>query len=328
MLESTLGAFNNQNRSCAIMLLDLDRFKAVNDTLGHPAGDALLKQVAQRLAHVVGDKERVSRLGGDEFQIILPDMEDRGDLALMANDIIAKLSQPYMIDDGRCTIGASVGIAVSPYDGETAEDLVRNADLALYSAKGSGRGRYRFYSEDLLKAAEDRRVLEEDLLDALNSGQIEVHYQPVVCTATDRVGGFEALMRWNHPQKGYISPALFIPIAEETDLIGKLGEWMLRKACEDAAAWKGQARIAVNVSPIQFADANLPRLVMSALANSGLAPERLELEITESVFLGDLKETNKMFTVLKDIGVRLALDDFGTGYSSLSYLQNAPFDKI
>jgi diguanylate cyclase (GGDEF)-like protein len=328
LLENTLAAFNSQNRSCAIMLLDLDRFKSVNDTLGHPAGDALLKQVASRLAHVVGDKERVSRLGGDEFQVILPDVEDRGDLASLANEIISKLSEPYIIDDGRCIIGASVGIAVSPFDGESSEDLVRNADLALYSAKGSGRGRYRFYSEDLLRAAEERRVLEEDLLDALNNGQIEIHYQPVVCTATDRVSGFEALMRWKHPEKGYISPALFIPIAEETDIIRKLGGWMLRKACEDAASWPGSARVAVNVSPIQFSDPNLPRHVMSALASSGLAPARLELEITESVFLGDSKETNKMFAALKDLGVRLALDDFGTGYSSLSYLQHAPFDKI
>ncbi len=328
LLESTLAAFNNQNRSCAIMLLDLDRFKAVNDTLGHPAGDALLKQVAMRLAHVVGDKERVSRLGGDEFQVILPDVQDRGDLAILANEIISKLSEPYMIDDSRCIIGASVGIAVSPYDGETSEELVRNADLALYSAKGTGRGRYRFYSEELLRVAEERRALEEDLLDALNGGQIEVHYQPIVCTATDHVGGFEALMRWKHPERGYISPALFIPIAEETDLIRKLGEWTLRKACEDAAAWPGSARVAVNVSPIQFSDPNLPRHVMNALANSGLSPHRLELEITESVFLGDARDTNKMFVALKDLGVRLALDDFGTGYSSLSYLQHAPFDKI
>jgi diguanylate cyclase (GGDEF)-like protein len=328
LLESTLAAFNSQNRSCAIMLLDLDRFKAVNDTLGHPAGDALLKQVAMRLAHVVGDKERVSRLGGDEFQVILPDVQDRGDLALLATEIISKLSEPYIIDDSRCIIGASVGVAVSPYDGESSEDLVRNADLALYSAKGSGRGRYRFYSEELLRAAEERRALEEDLLDALNGGQIEVHYQPVVCTETDCVGGFEALMRWKHPERGYISPALFIPIAEETDLIRKLGIWTLRKACEDAAAWPGSARVAVNVSPIQFSDPNLPRHVMNALANSGLSPQRLELEITESVFLGDSKDTNKMFAALKDLGVRLALDDFGTGYSSLSYLQHAPFDKI
>ncbi len=328
LVETTVSAFGSQNRSCAIMTIDLDRFKAVNETLGHPAGDALLKQVAMRLAHVVGDKERVARLGGDEFQIILPDLEDRGDLAVMATEIVSKLSEPYMVDDDRCIIGASIGVAVSPYDGETSDALVRNADLALYAAKGSGRGRYRFYSEDLLKAAEERRVLEEDLVDALTKGQIEVHYQPVVSTADDKVSGFEALIRWRHPAKGYISPALFIPIAEETDLIQKLGEWMLRKACEDASGWQGEARVAVNVSPIQFADPNLPRLVMSALANAGLAPERLELEITESVFLGESKETSKMFAALKDIGVRLALDDFGTGYSNLSYLQHAPFDKI
>lgn len=328
LLESTLAAFKLQKRNCAIMLLDLDRFKVVNDTLGHPAGDALLKQVALRLAHVVGDKERVSRLGGDEFQIILPDVDDRGALGELANEIIAKLSEPYSVSESRCMIGVSVGIAISPFDGDSSEELVRNADLALYAAKGSGRGRFRFFSDDLLRAAADRRTLEEDLVDALANGELEVHYQPVVCSKSDQVSGFEALMRWNHPERGYVSPSLFIPIAEETDLIGRLGEWMLRQACKDAAAWPGQMRVAVNVSPVQFADARLPKLVANALSVAGLAAERLELEITESVFLTDSPETMKMFAALKDIGVRLALDDFGTGYSSLSYLQSAPFDKI
>jgi diguanylate cyclase (GGDEF)-like protein/PAS domain S-box-containing protein len=328
LLDSTLAAFKPQKRNCAIMLLDLDRFKAVNDTLGHPAGDALLKQVALRLAHVVGDKERVSRLGGDEFQIILPDIDDRGTLGELAGEIIAKLSEPYSINESRCMIGASVGVAISPFDGDSSEELVRNADLALYAAKGNGRGRFRFFSDELLRAAADRRALEEDLVDALAKGQLEVHYQPVVCTKTDKVSGFEALMRWNHPERGYVSPALFIPIAEETDLIARLGEWMLRQACMDAAAWPGNMRVAVNVSPIQFADLRLPKLVASAISTAGLPAERLELEITESVFLTDSPETKKMFVSLKDIGVRLALDDFGTGYSSLAYLQSAPFDKI
>ena len=327
-IDTTLIAFQQQRRSCAVMLIDLDRFKQVNDTLGHPAGDALLKQVADRLLKIVGDKEKVGRLGGDEFQIILPDTEDRGALGDMASNIIASLSQPYSVEGSRCIIGASIGIAVAPFDGFASEEIIRNADLSLYAAKGNGRGRFRFYSKDLLQSAEDRRELEEDLRDALSNGQMALAYQPVVSAKSNIVTGFEALIRWNHPERGPISPSLFIPIAEEANLIGQLGEWALRKACEDAVAWPGKLRVAVNVSAIQFSNAGLPKVVLSALANSGLPPERLELEITESVFLGDSKETDTMFKALKAVGVRLALDDFGTGYSSLSYLQSAPFDKI
>ena len=327
-LDSTLAAFSQQQRSCAIMLLDLDRFKQVNDTLGHPAGDALLKQVAERLLKIVGDKEMVSRLGGDEFQIILPDLEDRGKLGDMASDIINSLSQPYSVEGSRCIIGASVGVAISPFDGDNSDNLVRNADLALYAAKGNGRGRFSFYSSDLHQAAEDRRALEDDLRDALARGEMELSYQPIVNAKSNTVTGMEALIRWTHPERGPISPALFIPIAEEANLIWVLGEWVLRKACDDASRWPGAMRVAVNVSPIQFANAELPKIVAHALAASGLPPEQLELEITESVFLGDSAETNQMFKALKGLGVRLALDDFGTGYSSLGYLQSAPFDKI
>ncbi len=328
LLETTLSAFVVQKRACSIMLIDLDRFKHVNDTLGHPAGDALLKQVAERLINVVGDREKIGRLGGDEFQIILQDVDDRGALGDMADRIIKSLSQPYIVNDSRCIIGASVGIAVSPFDGQSSEDLIRNADLALYAAKGGGRGRFRFYSSELLQAAEDRRVLEDDLRDALGKNQIWLAYQPVVNAQTNIVSGFEALIRWNHPERGAISPSLFIPIAEEANLIGELGEWALNKACEQAATWPGKMKVAVNVSPVQFANDLLPKIVEGALASSGLAPELLELEITEGVFLQESSGTDSMFAALKKIGVRLALDDFGTGYSSLGYLKTAPFDKI
>ena len=328
MLETTLTAFKPQQRPCAIMLIDLDRFKQVNDTLGHPAGDALLKQVAERLLKVVGSTEKVCRLGGDEFQVMLPDTEDRGTLGDMAAEIIRSLSQPYSIEGSRCIIGASIGIAISPFDGMNSEDLIRNADLALYAAKGNGRGRFRFYSSELHQAAEDRKVLEDDLRDALQNGQMALHYQPVVCTKTNSVTGAEALIRWTHPERGPISPSLFIPIAEEANLIGPLGDWALKKACEDAVKWPGKLRVAVNVSPLQFANDLLPKIVADALASSGLEADRLELEITEGVFLRETAQTDKMFIDLKNIGVRLALDDFGTGYSSLGYLQSAPFDKI
>ena len=327
-LEARLIEHNRPGGSCTVMTIDLDRFKQVNDTLGHPAGDALLMQVADRLVRIVGDRDRVFRLGGDEFQIILPGCDDRDQLGAMATQIIASLSQPYSVEGSRCIIGASLGLAISPIDGSNSEELIRNADLALYAAKGSGRGCFHFFSSDLLKAAEDRRALEDDLRDALAKDQLSLFYQPIVSTKTSRVTGVEALIRWQHPTRGAISPALFIPIAEDADLIDHLGEWIIRKACDDAINWPGNIRVAVNVSPIQFANEALPGIVMSALANSGLPPARLELELTEGVFLSESSETDTMFANLKDIGVRLALDDFGTGYSSLSYLKTAPFDKI
>ena len=328
LLETTLSVFQTQQRPCAIMLIDLDRFKQVNDTLGHPAGDALLMQVAERLVKVVGDREKISRPGGDEFQIILQDVEDRGALGELAERIIKSLSQPYSVDGARCIIGASIGVAVSPFDGVTSEDLIRNADLALYAAKGGGRGRFRFYSSELLRSAEDRRILEEDLRDAIQKKELWVAYQPSVNAKTNQVSGFEALVRWNHPERGPISPAVFIPIAEEANLVGEIGEWVLREACLEAAKWPGKMVVAVNLSPIQFANDLLPKIVENALTASGLAPARLELELTEGVFLQESSGTDAMFKALKDLNVRLALDDFGTGYSSLSYLRTAPFDKI
>ena len=327
-LEKILVAPQLRQRACAVFLIDLDRFKQVNDTLGHPCGDQLLKLVAQRLERGVGTAGRVGRLGGDEFQIILPGRIERQMLAQIAAHIIESVSQPYVIEGSRVMIGASIGIAIAPDDGVTSEALIRNADLALYAAKDSGRGRYHFYAADLHSDAEERRQMEEDLRDALGAGQLELYYQPVVQTTTEKITGFEALLRWNHPVQGFISPSRFVPIAEDTGLIAQIGEWALRQACDDLARWPAKVRVAVNVSPLQFANPALPGIITGALAASGVDPDRLELELTESVFINDDAGTEAMFRSLKRIGVRLALDDFGTGYSSLGYLKKAPFDKI
>jgi len=325
--QSVIDSMGRQG-NCALFILDLDRFKGVNDTMGHPAGDALLRQVAQRLLRVVGNHGKVGRLGGDEFQVVLPGMVDRPELAKLAETIIHAVSQPYTIEGVQVVIGVSVGIAVAPTDGSTSETLIRNADLALYKAKDGGRGAFRFYSQDMHADAEDRRQLEQDLRHAINTGGLHVEYQAVVASSTEKISGFETLVRWNHPVRGPISPAYFIPIAEEAGLITQIGEWVLRTACNDAVSWPNDIRVAVNVSPIQFGNPAFPALVVNALAKSGLQPERLELEITESVFLDDSGNTDAMFASLKHIGVRLALDDFGTGYSALGYLKTAPFDKI
>ncbi len=327
-LEKILGAQSEANRHCAILLLDLDRFKQVNDTMGHPAGDALLKQVSQRLERAVGKLGQVGRLGGDEFKVIIPSRVEKNVLANLGKEIIHSLSQPYSIDGQRVVIGASIGIAVAPEHGDNSEELIRNADLALYAAKDGGRGRYHFYAEDLHAEAEARSQLEEDLRDAVEKGEMELHYQPIVSMATDRISGFEALLRWNHPIKGWISPARFIGIAEDSGIINSLGEWALRQACRDLALWPDEVRVAVNVSPIQFSNIDFPNIVKNAIAHADISAKRLELEITESVFLGDDRGNDEMFAALKRIGVRLALDDFGTGYSSLGYLKKAPFDKI
>ncbi|TIX50273.1 EAL domain-containing protein [Alteraurantiacibacter aquimixticola] len=328
VLEKILSAQAKDKRACAIFLLDLDRFKHVNDTMGHPAGDALLKQVAQRLERAVGKMGQVGRLGGDEFKVVIPGTHARQILSELAREVIHSLSQPYAIEGQRVTIGASVGIAMAPENGDNAEDVIRNADLALYAAKDGGRGRYHFYAEDLHAEAEARSQLEEDLRDAITRGELQMAYQPVVSTATEKITGFEALLRWHHPVKGWISPQRFIGVAEDTGLIAQLGEWALRTACADVARMPAKLRVAVNVSPLQFANPELPTIVTQAIAQAGIEPSQLELEITESVFLSDDEGTDAMFKALKGVGVRLALDDFGTGYSSLGYLKTAPFDKI
>lgn len=327
-LSTTLSAFKVAKRSCALMMLDLDRFKQVNDTLGHPAGDELLKQVSDRLTAIVQDRGEVGRLGGDEFQILLPDMDDRGELSDLASRIIQMISQPYSINGRRAIIGTSIGVAIAPYDGVDAAELNGAVDLALYAAKEGGKGTYRFYDADLKDAASRDVLIQEDLRDALARGELRLNYQPLVEPNEGTVKSFEALMRWDHPESGKISPELFIPIAEQTDLIIKLGAWALRQACRDAAQWPGELGVAVNVSAKQFVNSDFCKVVASALAASGLPPSRLELEITESVFVGDVEAVDKTFEVLKRMGVRLAMDDFGTGYSSLGYLKRAPFNKI
>jgi diguanylate cyclase (GGDEF)-like protein len=327
-LDAVLTAYKAAGRACALMMLDLDRFKQVNDTMGHQAGDDLLQQVAERLRNVIGDRGEIGRLGGDEFQVILPDLDDRGKLGELADKVIQIVSQPYPIDDKRAIIGTSVGVAIAPYDALEEEELVRASDLALYAAKNGGRGQFRFYSADLKDEEEERTLLLDDLREALAAGELELHYQPVVRVRDNMVVGLEALMRWDHPERGPVSPGLFIPVAEDSSLINQLGEWALRQACEDALQWPESVRVAVNVSPRQFTAQGFVGVVANVLASTGLDPDRLELELTESVFMGDTEATEVTFRALKELGVRLALDEFGTGFSSLSYLRSAPFDKL
>ncbi len=328
ILRRAIPNNHGQARPAGLMMLDLDRFKAVNDTLGHPVGDQLLQLVAMRLSQAVGSLGQVGRLGGDEFQIVFPGADDRQQLAALAEAMIESLSKPYFINAAAVSIGASIGIAIAPTDGTTGEELVRNADLALYAAKGAGRGVACFYDANMLTVAEQKRLIENDMRKALANGEFRMVYQPVVSLENEKIIGFEALIRWNHPTRGPISPADFIPVAEENGLIEQIGEWALRTAAGEAASWAVNARVAVNVSTIQFQNPKFPGVVASVLAQSGLENERLELEITESVFVADTSATDHQFGLLKKLGIRLALDDFGTGYSSLGYLKRAPFDKI
>ncbi len=328
LLADAMTDAYGRSRPCGLMMIDLDRFKSVNDTMGHPAGDELLKQVAHRLTKAVGTLGHVGRLGGDEFKVVFPNVDQENVLSEIAGDIISSISAPYFINESLVSIGASIGIAVSPHQGRTPDEIVRNADLALYAAKEAGRGRFFHYQSGMHSAAEERREIEEEMRQAVGRGEFHLVYQPIVSISTETVIGFESLVRWNHPTRGNIPPSVFIPIAEEARLIEPLGEWILRAACAEAATWPVKARVAVNVSPIQFSNPNFPALVSQALSQSGLSANRLELEITESVFLAGDETTDRQFAALKSLGIRLALDDFGTGYSSLAYLQRAPFDKI
>ena len=327
-LKAMLATFRVSQRSCALMMLDLDRFKQINDTMGHPAGDDLLKQVAKRLQSIVKDAGEVGRLGGDEFQVLLPDMDDRGTLGELANRIVQSISQPYQINGRRAIIGTSVGIAIAPYDGLEADELTRSADMALYSAKETRGGTFCFFTSELRDAASKTALLGERLRDAVDNDLLTVAYQPLVDPVTNEVKCFEALLRWHDEEEGEISPSSFIPVAENDDLIIQIGELALKQACMDAMAWPDTIRVAVNVSAKQFIRPGYRKAVASALQASGLPPGRLELEITESVFVGDLETVDAIFRDLKKLGVRLVLDDFGTGYSSLGYLKHGHFDKI
>jgi diguanylate cyclase (GGDEF)-like protein/PAS domain S-box-containing protein len=327
-LDDALVSAVRRKHRCSMFLLDLDRFKAVNDTLGHPAGDTLLRLVALRLRDVIGEAGQVGRLGGDEFEVVLPATSDKTELSKLAQGIIDSLSRPYTINGTAVSIGASVGIVTSDYDDRTSDDLMRDADLALYAAKAAGKGCYRFFAPDMHEAARQRQLMESDLRVALEKGQLWLAYQPCVDASSEAVTGFEALIRWNHPEHGPVSPAEFIPLAEEIGLINDIGEWVLRTACAEAANWPKNITVAVNLSPIQFKSHALPTMVRMVLSDTGLPAKRLELEITEGVFLSNDDHVHDMIASLKAIGVKLALDDFGTGYSSLSYLQRVPFDKI
>jgi diguanylate cyclase (GGDEF)-like protein len=315
-------------RGFAILCLDLDHFKTVNDTLGHPVGDELLKLAAARLLSAVQSGDMVARIGGDEFAIVQTAVVRPEQCSELASRIVELLGRPFEVDGRPIEIGTSVGIAVAPSDGANPDQLLKNADMALYLAKSDGRGTHRFFEREMDRRLQARHALEIDLRSAIANAEFELHYQPIIRLDDGRVSGFEALVRWRHPQRGLIPPNHFIPLAEETGLIVPLGEWVLRTACAQAARWSEPVSVAVNLSAAQFKGRNLVQIALSSLASAGLAPSRLDLEITESVLLQDEANTLATLHQLRGLGVRISMDDFGTGYSSLAYLRSFPFDKI
>ncbi|MDX3968053.1 MAG: EAL domain-containing protein [Bradyrhizobium sp.] len=325
-LKQALGQADGKR--VGVLYMDLDLFKNINDSFGHPVGDRLLKQVAERLTTAVRGANLAARLGGDEFAVILAADVSPNEASACASLLIDMVKAPYDLDGQEMVIGASIGIALSPGDGTTPEELMRNADMALYRAKSDGGGVHRFFEREMDLQAQRRRDMELDLRRAFANGEFELHYQPLVSIASDRISGFESLLRWHHPDKGMISPAEFIPVAEDIGLIIQLGEWVLREACAEAIKWPAEVKVAVNLSPAQFRSRNLVQVVISALAQSGLSPTRLELEITESIFLAETDANLAILHQLRELGVGISMDDFGTGYSSLSYLRSFPFDKI
>jgi diguanylate cyclase (GGDEF)-like protein len=311
-----------------VLCIDLDHFKDVNDTLGHAIGDKVLKQVSARLWGSTREDDVLARLGGDEFSLLLRSIDNPADAATIAERITRTMSTPFSIDGHQIVIGASVGIAMAPDDGETTDQLMKNADLALYRAKAEGRSTFHFFERGMDEAIQQRRVIEAGLRLALARNEFRLVYQPLVGLKEDRITCLEALLRWDHAERGTIAPNDFIPIAEETGLIVPIGEWVLREACRTAMTWPTPARVAVNLSTVQFKNKKLYETVVSALQESGLPPTRLELEITESLLLAESEPTLETLHKLRALGVRISMDDFGTGYSSLSYLRSFPFDKI
>jgi diguanylate cyclase (GGDEF)-like protein len=312
----------------AVLCIDLDRFKAVNDMLGHPIGDALLRVVGDRLQASARPTDLVARLGGDEFAIVQTGTEQPFGATALATRLIAEIAKPFGLDGHHVEIGASVGISIAPNDGSDPDKLLKNADLALYRAKSDGRDSYRFFEPDMDAKMQLRRKMEIDLRRALTLGEFEVYYQPLITLKTERISGFEALLRWHHPERGMVPPLEFIPVAEEIGLIGQIGAWVLKRACLEAATWPDGIHIAVNLSPAQFKQRAVVLDVVVALGASGLPAHRLELEITESVLMQDTESTIGILDELRNLGVGISMDDFGTGYSSLAYLQKFPFDKI
>lgn len=327
-LNEAIARLQRTGQGFALMALDLDRFKHVNDTLGHPVGDALLRKVAERLQTTLRPTDTAARLGGDEFAILQSDAVEIKDAETLARRIVDLVGRSYIVDGHLINIGTSVGLAWAPHDGEDADQLLKHADLALYDAKLEGRGSFRFFTLDMSARMDARRLLELDMRKALAMREFELVYQPQMNLATNRLVGCEALIRWRHPTRGTVSPAEFIPLAEEIGLILPIGEWVIQTACEEAATWPDDLSIAVNLSPVQFKSRKLVEKVRSALIQSGLAPDRLELEITEGVLLQDNKANLDTLHALRALGLRISMDDFGTGYSSLSYLRSFPFDKI
>ncbi|MCV0370151.1 MULTISPECIES: EAL domain-containing protein [Filomicrobium] len=328
-LTSLFGRSDNgTDHSFAIFTLDVDHFKTVNDTLGHPVGDALLIEVGHRIRSVVNEADLVCRLGGDEFAILVPSVKDRSSAEALAQTLIKVITQPFEVEGHTIVVTASVGIAIGSESGLDPDELMIASDLALYAAKTGGRRTYRFFHKEMADEIEVRRRLELELRSVLEQDQLELHYQPIVDLRQNKICGFEALMRWRHPKKGLIPPDQFISVAEETGLIVPMGAWALREACKQAAQWPNDIKIAVNLSAEQFKDPNLFETVLDAVFEAGISPGRLELEITESLLLDDSTDTLAILHKLRKAGIRTAMDDFGTGYSSLAYLMSFPFDKI
>ena len=328
LLGEALRAATAQNHACAILFMDLDGFKPVNDTFGHPKGDAVLRAVAKRLVQEVGAAGHVGRMGGDEFAVVIPDAQSRSTVEQMAQRIIDSIKVPYDIEGTTIEIGVSIGCAFGPVDGATVDDLILKADLALYEAKGAGRGIARYFSSELQSEKEDRVRLEADLRSALASKQFHLVFQPLIAAKTQQLVGFEALIRWNHPKRGLIPPVAFIPVAEEIGLMPAIGEWVIEEACRAAATWPDAISVSLNVSPKQIVLAALPNTVSEALARHRVQGNRIELEVTEGIFLGDNAPTLDVLKRLRALGVGIALDDFGTGYSSIGYLNKAIFHKL